>query len=86
MATRVYVVEDTEQPAALPRLVDATYEHTALRHVSQGRYRAHVATKRELVELGIGKGIKVEFADPLRGDTQVPLALESAAVELAPTN
>lgn len=80
MATRVYVVADNHAPASeLPRLIEATYEHTALRHASHGRYSAHVASKRELVDY-MGQGVKVEHADPLRSETQVSLELVSAQV------
>lgn len=85
MSTRVYVVEDTDAPGKPPRLVDASYEHSALRHVSQGRYKARIATKRDLVAL-MGQGIKVEFADPLRGETQQALQLESAQLPELPAD
>lgn len=75
MPTRVYVVSDLQDPSKPPRLVDATYEHTALRHVSLGRYAARIANKQDLVKLGIEAGIKVEYADAHAGETQEPLPL-----------
>lgn len=76
MPSRVYVVVDLENPAKPPRLVDATYEHTALRHVSTGRYQARIASKQDLVR-HMSAGIVVEYADPQRSETQQPLAIEA---------
>lgn len=72
MPSRVYVVVDLENPAKQPRLVDATYEHTALRHVSTGRYQARIASKQDLVRY-MQSGVQVEYADPQRSETQQPL-------------
>lgn len=77
MPTRVYVVDDLQEPGKAPRLVDATYEHMALRHVSQGRYAARIASKADLVQLMSG-GIKVEFADNHKLETQEALPLEAS--------
>ena len=72
MASRVYVVLDLENPARLPRLIDATYEHMAIRHASQNRFRAHIASKADLVKY-MSAGAPIEYADRHRTETQQPL-------------
>jgi len=70
MASRVYIVSDTNEPDETPpRLIRATFEDSAVRHVARGRYVAHVASKDEL-EQWLTHGVKVEYAE---GAQQLPL-------------
>ena len=60
--TRIYVVLTKDKVEPLDtRLVEATSQHQAIRHVVKDLFTAKVASAKETVDL-IGKGYKVEIA------------------------
>lgn len=58
MKTRIYFVTQNE-PQKTVRLVKATSQSAAIRHVVEPSFEAHIAKQDELVEL-LNNGIKVE--------------------------
>jgi len=66
MQTRIYVVSN-KAPEGHPksfRLVDATSQAQAIRHVAADEYECHVAQTKELAIL-MNNGVKIETAGPL---------------------
>jgi len=65
MQTRIYVVQSKATPR-LHRLVDATSQAQAIRHVAQDEYHCQVATTKDLAAL-MREGVQVETANPSQG-------------------
>lgn len=66
MATRIYTISRKKSPAeaptnTLPRLVRATSQAAAMRHVAAADYDIGVASQDELVD-AMGAGVQVEDA------------------------
>ena len=60
--TRIYIIADAKSPdISEPRLVRATTQSQALRHVASDSFRVKVASQDELVE-HVGNGVEVEDA------------------------
>lgn len=60
-SSRIYVVTETTASGKSQRLVRATHQSQAIRHVVEPRFTAEVAEQDVLVDLA-GKGTKVEDA------------------------
>ncbi len=61
MQTRIYVVRRTGDNTGENRLVEATSQAQAIRHVTGGIYTAEVAKTKDLADL-MASGAKVEKA------------------------
>lgn len=72
METRIYVVSNTKNPKPA-RLVEATSQSQALRHVAQDEYFVEVASAKDVAHLITG-GCAIESA-------QTPKANEAEAVD-----
>jgi hypothetical protein len=71
------VIDQHMPKGSPPRLVKATYEEMAVRHVSRERYIAHIPKKDEL-EHWLTSGVKIEYAEGT-AQAQLPLQQQAAA-------
>lgn len=83
MQTRIYVVASTKRLSdSGVRLVEASSQSQAVRHVAQDEYDVRVATPKDVGQL-MSLGVKIESANPPKADADEAPQQEQAHEEQA---
>lgn len=68
MQTRIYVVSNTKTPKPA-RLIEASSQSQAMRHVAQDEYCCEVASPKDVAHL-MSTGVRIESAQPPVAQTE----------------
>lgn len=79
MQTRIYVVTSSKNLTGQTRLIEASSQSQAVRHVAQDEYAVHVASPKDVAAL-MAAGARIESAQPPKSTEAAEVGVDQAAV------